>query len=259
MRQRYTAADAARTYTVWTSMNQRCRSKTEKNRDYWNVSVDPRWSDRLPDFAGFAAFIADVGVRPSAQHSLDRIDGTGGYTPDNCRWATARVQAQNTKRNINITHDGETLCLSEWARRTGVGRETIRKRLARGWTTKEALAAPAHSQNAGWGKRRELPATVEARMVKAIKADESGHTIAAQFAVAPAVVHRVAKRNGLSIRRRRHRLTNAQVDALVARLMAGAVAEPLAREFAVSSSTVCDIARSRGLHYTRKNGWTRCD
>jgi hypothetical protein len=53
--------------------------------------MDPRWES-------FAAFYADMGERPEGR-SLDRRDGSRGYWPDNCRWATASEQRLNQKRN----------------------------------------------------------------------------------------------------------------------------------------------------------------
>lgn len=49
---------------------------------------------------GFAHFLADMGERPSAKHSLDRLDLNGGYTHLNCRWATREEQARNTRRTV---------------------------------------------------------------------------------------------------------------------------------------------------------------
>lgn len=76
-------------YNAWSSMKARCRDP--KNRRYGarGITVCKRWND------SFLAFLEDMGPRPSPEHSLDRIDNDGNYEPDNCRWVTPEVQAQN--------------------------------------------------------------------------------------------------------------------------------------------------------------------
>ena len=72
----------------------------------------------------FKNFLEDMGERPEGM-SLDRINNDGDYEPSNCKWSTQREQTQNTRRNVNITINGETCCLSEWARRLNLSRQRI--------------------------------------------------------------------------------------------------------------------------------------
>ena len=81
-------------YETWCGMIRRCENP--KNHAFHRyggrgISICERWRN------DFSAFLADVGPRPSPEHSIDRIDNDRGYEPDNCRWATALVQARNTR------------------------------------------------------------------------------------------------------------------------------------------------------------------
>lgn len=68
------------------------------------ITICQRWRD------DFAAFLADVGERPSREHSLDRIDPNGNYEPGNVRWATATEQRRNTR----LSRDRVTALLAKY-------------------------------------------------------------------------------------------------------------------------------------------------
>ncbi len=125
-------------YSIWSAMKDRCtNTKRPAYKKYGGrgIRVCAQWND----FATFSAdILGELGERPIGM-TLDRKDNAGNYEPGNVRWATSREQAQNTRRNRLIEFRGETLCLTEWARRLGLTQATLDTRLIAGWTIERAL------------------------------------------------------------------------------------------------------------------------
>lgn len=88
---------------------------------------------------GVRNLIKDIGKRPSAEHSLDRINNHGNYEPGNVRWATGKEQQRNTRLNRLLTFNGKTQCVAAWAEELCLSLNMIRNRLKRGWTVERAL------------------------------------------------------------------------------------------------------------------------
>ncbi len=123
-------------------MIRRCSDPTFKDWHLYGgrisnpVIVCARW------LSSYEAFVSDMGARPSAKHTLDRINGALGYEPSNCRWATPKQQARNTSTNHLIQYKGDTRTLAEWAERAGMKSITLYMRLKRGWPFEKALLTP---------------------------------------------------------------------------------------------------------------------
>lgn len=75
---------------------------------YKHITVDPSWVDN------FEQFFNDMGERPFGT-TLDRVDGALGYTKQNCRWASHRVQQNNKPGLSNVEHNGVSKTIGEWA------------------------------------------------------------------------------------------------------------------------------------------------
>jgi len=90
---------------------------------------------------------SDMGERPEGK-TLDRIDSSGNYCKENCRWATVIEQARNKKNNKIISFNGKIATLAEWQPIVGISADTLSWRLINGWTIEEALTLPV-----SWKKR----------------------------------------------------------------------------------------------------------
>lgn len=126
------------TYRSWRAMVNRCNNHAcngYHNYGGRGIEVCDRWR-------AFANFLEDVGARPSAEHTLDRIDNDGNYEQGNVRWSTAVEQHRNTRRNHFVTCNGKTLCVAEWAERTGLLASAIHSRLRAGWSEHDAVTVP---------------------------------------------------------------------------------------------------------------------
>lgn len=100
-------------YEIWRAMKARCTNPKATNFAYYGgrgIAVCERW------LTSFEDFLADMGPRPTPDHSLNRIDNDGPYAPQNCRWATKQEQANNKRSNRYVIIDGSRLTLAAAAR-----------------------------------------------------------------------------------------------------------------------------------------------
>lgn len=125
---------------TWKQMIARCHNP--KRESYINygargIRVCERWLNSFDDF------VSDMGVKPSVNHSLDRIDNDGPYSPENCRWATGREQQRNRRCSKIIEFRGEKLSLTEWSERLGLTATALRVRIER-WDFELAITTPGN-------------------------------------------------------------------------------------------------------------------
>lgn len=142
----------AKIYRCWLSMRGRCLNPRNKNfRHYGGRGIDicARWRN------SFEAYYADVGDRPAPRMSLDRRDNDRGYHCGKCseciergrepnwRWATQAEQVRNSRATTEVTVDGVTRSIGEWAARIGITQQSMGYRLAVGWPPELAVSTPA--------------------------------------------------------------------------------------------------------------------
>jgi hypothetical protein len=133
-------------YHVWMSMKARCSNpKSEYYHVYGGrgIRVCERWQGK----DGFQNFLADMGPKPQG-HSLDRINNDGPYSPENCRWATAIEQQNNTSNSRWIDLGDRRVTVAQAARLAGLMPGTILYRLDHGWSPSDAVAKPSSRKRA---------------------------------------------------------------------------------------------------------------
>ena len=127
----------SKAYETWHQIKQRCLNPNNAAYSYYGgrgIKVCERWMR-------FVNFLADMG-EPATSQSIDRIDNDGDYEPNNCRWADAKQQANNTRGNVRLTMGERTLTIAEWSRETGIKQATIQARIYRGYSDEDALTKP---------------------------------------------------------------------------------------------------------------------
>lgn len=126
-------------YKIWAAMKGRCTNPADTEYNNYGgrgIKVCARWANDA------GAFVADMGLRPSPKHSLDREDNDGDYEPSNCRWATVAEQANNRRSNVRLTLNGRTQTIAQWCRELGLKSSLVESRIARGWSDVDALTLP---------------------------------------------------------------------------------------------------------------------
>ena len=130
-------------YAAWNNIKNRCTNPTNPQfADYGGrgITVCERWAN------SFEAFLEDVGLRPSPDLSIDRINNAGNYEPGNVRWATSDQQRRNTRASRPIEFLGKRQCLTDWAREVGMHKGTLLGRLKDGWSVERTLTEPVHAE-----------------------------------------------------------------------------------------------------------------
>lgn len=108
---------------------------SNRNHGGRGIKVCDRWRS-------YDNFLADMGQKPSPDHSIDRIDNDGDYKPGNCRWATRKEQSNNTRSNSVITIGGVSKTLSQWCDESGINVITAAARIRDGWSEEDAVFKP---------------------------------------------------------------------------------------------------------------------
>ncbi len=116
-----------RIYSTWLSMKDRCLNPNCKSYFRYGdrgIAVCDEW---VKNFQSFYDWSMTNGYADNL--TIDRIDNDGNYEPDNCRWATRKIQNNNKSSNIPITYNGETHNIAEWESRLGFKKNVLYARI----------------------------------------------------------------------------------------------------------------------------------
>lgn len=130
-------------YRAWQTMRLRCTNPRHAAwKDYGGrgITVCDRWRDDP------AAFLADMGPKPSPRHELDRIDNNRGYQPGNCRWVVRSANCRNRRSSRYVEFHGQRRLMIELCTECEIPFDTASYRLRRGWTPEATFETPVREK-----------------------------------------------------------------------------------------------------------------
>lgn len=143
-------------HKTWLSMMTRCCWSNPEREDWHlyqgkGITVCERWHE-------FVNFLTDMGHKPTPKHTIERCNSSLGYSPENCKWATPKEQANNTTRNRPIICNGETKNLQGWADSVGISAASMSERLDRLSVPTAVLSPKVIART--WGARGKYAKTL---------------------------------------------------------------------------------------------------
>lgn len=124
-------------YKIYLGIKKRCYNKKCESYIWYGargIYLCDEWKN------SFEQFYIDMGPRPSNKHSIDRINNNGPYCKENCRWATTIEQANNTRANHFIIHNGHKKTISQWSTIYGISQSLIWSRVKSGKSLDEIFS-----------------------------------------------------------------------------------------------------------------------
>ena len=133
-------------YNCWWDIKRRCYDKRLWCYPLYGGEGKVMCDEWRGSFQAFADWALANGWKEGL--TIERIDNTKGYSPDNCRWATRKEQGMNRRSNRMVEFEGRTQCLQAWIDELGLPGNTVRTRLRRGWPIEEAFFGRGGRKNA---------------------------------------------------------------------------------------------------------------
>lgn len=124
-------------YSLWNGIKMRCYNpnrKSFKNYGGRGIKMYDLWKR---DFQSFYDWSIKNGWKKGLQ--IDRIDNNGWYSPDNCRFVTAKINSRNRRNNVILEMNGHKKTMAEWSEQYGVDLKILWQRINSGMPLSEAL------------------------------------------------------------------------------------------------------------------------
>lgn len=135
------------TYKIWAGMKDRCSNPNNTKYKFYGgrgIDVCETWKNSQK---GFENFIQDVGFKPAEGYSIDRENPELGYSSDNCRWVTRKVQDRNKRNSIKIEYNNEIYHLYDLAEKFNIKPRTLYSRIFEyNWKIEVALTSPVNNR-----------------------------------------------------------------------------------------------------------------
>lgn len=134
----------SRLYRIWHNMKDRCYNPKNHKYQYYGgkgIVMCDEWKSSYSAFKNWAnrsGYLDDL--------TIDRIDSSMGYCPENCRWVTLKTQANNRVSNRIISLHGVSHTVAEWAEQLNISPNTLYSRLRNGMSEERALTLPIHTE-----------------------------------------------------------------------------------------------------------------
>lgn len=132
-----------RLYQIWLAMRQRCSNPNHIVYRYYGgrgIKVCDSWDNNFIQFYDWA-----MANGYSEELEIDRVNNTGDYSPNNCRWTTRTENLNNMRNNLLVDVDGHTYTISQLARKIGMHYNTLRSRYLNG-DRNDWLIRPKHTR-----------------------------------------------------------------------------------------------------------------
>lgn len=151
-----------RLHDIWTGMCQRCDNPNATQYPNYGgrgIKICDEWRNLEDGFINFRNWALENGYDNTK--TVDRIDVDGNYCPENCRWVDNKMQVNNKRDTVYLQIATYRLPLMIWSEITGIPKDTLWGRHARGWTDSETILTPSNGDKTKQYATLEIPLEYE--------------------------------------------------------------------------------------------------